>query len=68
MTIDTYTREQRESLIRAKQDIELFLRLASDRIDNRTNVLPFPRMDGNIVISWLRALLTRYAAGEDITK
>lgn len=64
----TYTKEERVSLIRAKQDIVLFLRLARMRIDALPDVLPFKAATGNLVLSWLLALAERYGQGEDITE
>ncbi len=51
----------------AAQDITLFLRLASLRIENRPEAMPFKAEQGQLVIGWLRALADRYGDGEDIS-
>ena len=67
MTITAYTKDEAVNLRLAVQDIELFLRLASLRIENRPDCVPFKPERGQLVISWLRSLADRYGKGEDIT-
>jgi hypothetical protein len=66
-TIKGYSKAERENLIHAKQDIELFLQLASMRIEEYPQSLPFKPVHGQQIISWLRYLAGKYGRGEDIS-
>ena len=63
----TYTKDEAASLIRAKQDIDLFLRLADARLNTMPEYAPFPTKHGHAVIIWLRSLAVRYGQGVDIS-
>lgn len=67
MTDTTYTKDEAVNLRLAVQDIELFLRLATMRLENMPEYAPFKAKDGLAVLSWLRHLSTRYAQGVDIS-
>jgi hypothetical protein len=63
----TFTKDEAVNLRLAVQDINLFLRLAALRIENHPDKLPFKPVNGQHVITWLRALADRYGNGEDIS-
>jgi hypothetical protein len=65
---DTWTKEEKENLARAVFDIDLFLRLATIRIENHPEKVPFKTATGHNVVNWLKALAQRYRCGEDITE
>ena len=69
LTVDNvkgYTKAEIEDFHRVGQDIELFLRLANNRIEDRANDLPFKAVHGHQVISWLMALVEPYKNGEPL--
>lgn len=63
---ETSTKEDRRAMRLVGQDIRLFLRLASQRIAEKPDVLPFKPQNGQVVVGWLQSLAERYANGEDI--
>lgn len=62
----TFTPEEAQDMVRVKQDILLFLRMAHIRIDNMPDHLPFKPAQGRMVINWLNYLADLYGRGEDI--